>query len=51
MHEVQIHPEHNAEPMAALDPILGGSTKDMLDQVAWYARVLRNAKAAGAQAG
>ncbi len=41
----------NAEPMAALDPILGGSAKDMLDQVAWYARVLRDAKAADAQAG
>jgi NAD(P)H-dependent FMN reductase len=36
----------NAEPMEALDGVLGGSAKDMLDAVAWYARVLRDAKAA-----
>ncbi len=41
----------NAEPMEALDGVLSGSAKDMLDQVAWYARVLRDAKAAeGTQA-
>ena len=36
----------NPEPMEALDGVLGGSAKDMLDAVAWYARVLRDAKAA-----
>jgi NAD(P)H-dependent FMN reductase len=36
----------NAEPMEALDGVLAGSAKDMLDAVAWYARVLRDAKAA-----
>ena len=34
----------NPEPMAALDGVLGGSLKDMLDQVAWYGRVLKDAR-------
>ena len=41
----------NPEPIEALDGVLSGSAKDMLDQVAWYARVLKDAKAAeGTQA-
>ena len=41
----------NAEPMEALDGVLSGSAKDMLDSVSWYARVLKEAKAAeGSQA-
>jgi NAD(P)H-dependent FMN reductase len=36
----------NPEPMAALDGVLAGSLKDMLDQVAWYARVLKEARQA-----
>lgn len=41
----------NAEPLSALDGVLGGSVKDVLDQVSWYARVLKDARAAeGAQA-
>ncbi len=41
----------NSEPMEALDGVLSGSAKDMLDQVAWYARVLKDAREAeGAQA-
>ncbi len=41
----------NPEPMEALDAVLSGSVKDMLDQVSWYARVLKDAKAAeGSQA-
>ena len=35
----------NPEPMEALDGVLGGSVKDMLDQVSWYARVLKAARA------
>ena len=34
----------NPEPMEALDGVLGGSLKDMLDQVAWYANVLKPAR-------
>jgi NAD(P)H-dependent FMN reductase len=41
----------NPEPLEALDGLLGGSMKDMLDQVAWYATVLKPAReAAQAQA-
>jgi NAD(P)H-dependent FMN reductase len=40
----------NPEPMAALDQILDSSIKDMLDQVSWYARVLRDARGADAKA-
>ena len=40
----------NPEPMEALDGILGGSLKDMLDQVSWYARVLKEAREAEAEA-
>lgn len=36
----------NPEPMEALDGVLAGSVKDMLDQVAWYARVLKEARQA-----
>jgi NAD(P)H-dependent FMN reductase len=36
----------NPESMEALDGMLGGSMKDMLDQVAWYARVLKEARQA-----
>ncbi|NAZ35383.1 NADPH-dependent FMN reductase [Rubellimicrobium sp. CFH 75288] len=36
-----------AEPMEALDGQLGGSLKDMLDQVVWYARILKAARAEG----
>jgi NAD(P)H-dependent FMN reductase len=36
----------NPEPMEALDGVLGGSLKDMADQVAWYARVLKPAREA-----
>lgn len=36
----------NPEPMEALDGVLGGSFKDMGDQVAWYARVLKEARQA-----
>ena len=35
----------NPEPMEALDGILAGSVKDMLDQVSWYAGVLKSARA------
>jgi len=34
----------NPEPMSALDGMLSGSVKDMLDQVAWYGRVLKDAR-------
>ena len=34
----------NPEPMEALDGVLAGSVKDMLDQVSWYARVLKPAR-------
>ena len=40
----------NPEPMSALDGVLAGSVKDMLDQVAWYARVLKPAREAVQQA-
>ena len=41
----------NAEPIEALDGVLAGSAKEMLDQVSWYARVLKEARAAeGSQA-
>lgn len=36
----------NPEPMEALDGVLGGSLKDMLDQVTWYANVLKPAREA-----
>jgi len=36
----------NAEPMEAIEGVIGGSAKDMLDAVAWYAGVLKAAKAA-----
>ena len=36
----------NPEPMEALDGILAGSVKDTLDQVAWYASVLKPAREA-----
>jgi NAD(P)H-dependent FMN reductase len=39
----------NPEPMEALDPVLNGSVKDTLDQVAWYARVLKSARSAEAK--
>ena len=32
--------------MDALDSVLGGSLNQMLDQVTWYARVLKAARAA-----
>ncbi|WP_210527384.1 NADPH-dependent FMN reductase [Rubellimicrobium arenae] len=35
----------NAEPMEALEPVIGGSLNDMLDQVTWYAKVLKTARA------
>ncbi len=34
----------NPEPMEAIEPVLAGSAKDMLDQVAWYARILKQAR-------
>ena len=37
----------NPEPMEVLDPVLNSSIKDTLDQVVWYARVLKSARAAG----
>ncbi|EPX87167.1 putative flavoprotein [Rubellimicrobium thermophilum DSM 16684] len=40
----------NPEPMEALEDALAGSVKDMLDQVAWYARVLKAARAEKAAA-
>jgi NAD(P)H-dependent FMN reductase len=40
----------NPEPMEALDGILAGSLKDMLDQVSWYAGVLKPAREAVQQA-
>ena len=40
----------NPEPMEALDGVLGGSLKDMLDQVTWYANVLKPAREAVSQA-
>jgi NAD(P)H-dependent FMN reductase len=40
----------NPEPLEALDPLLGGSMKDMLDAVSWYARTLKPAREAMAQA-
>ena len=36
----------NPEPMEALDGVLGGSMKDTLDQVSWYASVLKPAREA-----
>jgi NAD(P)H-dependent FMN reductase len=39
----------NPEPMEAIEGAIGGSAKDMLDAVAFYARVLRDAKAAEAR--
>ena len=36
----------NPEPIEALDGMLGGSMKDMLDAVAWYATVLKPAREA-----
>ena len=39
----------NPEPIEALDGMLGGSMKDMLDQVAWYASVLKPAREAADQ--
>ncbi len=39
----------NPDPMEVLDPILDGGFKDMLDQVSWYARVLKAARAEAAQ--
>ena len=38
------------EPLEALDGVLGGSLKEMLDQVAWYASVLKPAREAAARA-
>jgi len=38
----------NAEPVEALDGILGGSLKEMLDAVVWYANVLKTAREAAA---
>lgn len=38
----------NPEPMEALDPVLAGGLKEMLDQVTWYAKVLKQARAASA---
>jgi NAD(P)H-dependent FMN reductase len=40
----------NPQPMEALDGILAGSLKDMLDQVSWYAGVLKPAREAVQQA-
>ncbi|TNC73828.1 NADPH-dependent FMN reductase [Rubellimicrobium roseum] len=40
----------NPEPIEAIDGVLDGSFKDMADQVAWYARVLKPARAEAAQA-
>jgi NAD(P)H-dependent FMN reductase len=40
----------NAEPMEALDGVIGGSLTGMLDQVAWYARLLKTAREAEQQA-
>lgn len=40
----------NPEPMEALDGVLGGSLKDMLDQVSWYASVLKPARETAQQA-
>ena len=34
----------NPEPMEALDGVLAGSLKEMLDQVGWYGRVLKEAR-------
>lgn len=34
----------NPEPMEALDGMLSGGLKDMLDSVAWYAKVLKEAR-------
>jgi NAD(P)H-dependent FMN reductase len=34
----------NPEPMEAIEGVLAGSAKDMLDQVAWYAGVLKDAR-------
>jgi NAD(P)H-dependent FMN reductase len=34
----------NHEPIAVLDPILANSVKDTLDQLSWYARVLKDAR-------
>ena len=39
----------NPEPMEALDGVLAGSFKEMLDQVSWYARVLKQAREAEAR--
>jgi NAD(P)H-dependent FMN reductase len=36
----------NPEPMEALDGVLAGPVKDMLDQVSWYAGVLKPAREA-----
>lgn len=35
----------NPEPIEALDGVLGAGARDMLDQVAWFARVLKEARA------
>ena len=40
----------NPEPMETLDGILAGSVKDMLDQVSWYAGILKPAREAVQQA-
>jgi NAD(P)H-dependent FMN reductase len=39
----------NPEPMEALEGILSGSLKEMLDQVSWYARVLKQGREADAE--
>ena len=36
----------NSEPMEAIEEVLAGSLKEMLDQVSWYARVLKEAREA-----
>ncbi|MBP1806907.1 NADPH-dependent FMN reductase [Rubellimicrobium aerolatum] len=38
----------NPEPMEAIEGMLAGSLKEMLDQVSWYARVLKQAREADA---
>ena len=39
----------NPDPMEVLDPILDGGFKDMLDQVSWYAKLLKVARAEATQ--
>jgi NAD(P)H-dependent FMN reductase len=39
----------NFEPLEALEPILANSVKDTLDQVSWYAKVLKKAREADVQ--